>query len=132
LRKQLKSLSPAAEPIAARAKALDEQLEALLESAAPTRDGGTPQSDVHRGLERVNGDIAGLYQQVEGADAAPTQAQRSAADSLSKDWQSIAVSAAKIWQGALAALNQALTKARLPIVRDDVQAPEEGESADEE
>ena len=133
LRKQLKSLSPAAEPIAARAKALDEQLEALLESAAPARDSGTPrESGVHRGLERVNGDIAGLYQQVEGADAAPTQAQRSAADSLSKDWQSIAASAAKIWQGDLAALNQALTKARLPIVRDDVQAPDEGESADEE
>jgi hypothetical protein len=133
LRKQLKSLSPAAEPIAARAKALDEQLEALLESAAPPRDSGTPrESGVHRGLERVNGDIAGLYQQVEGADAAPTQAQRSAADSLSQDWQSIAASAAKIWQGDLAALNQALTKARLPIVRDDAQAPEEGESADEE
>ena len=114
-------------------------MEARLESAAPPRDSGTPQdsgtpreSGVHRGLERVNGDIAGLYQQVEGADAAPTEAQRSAADSLSKDWQSIAASAVKIWQGDLAALNQALTKARLPILRDNVQAPEEGESADEE
>jgi hypothetical protein len=126
LRKQLKSLSLSQEAIAAPAKALDQQLEALLESAASPQAGGA-----RRGLERVNGDIASLYAQVASADAAPTPVQRSAAEGLSKDWQSIAGSSAKIWQGDFAALNQALTKARLPILRGDAQ-PDEGESTDEE
>jgi photosystem II stability/assembly factor-like uncharacterized protein len=126
LRKQLKSLDPGP-ALAARAKALDQQFGQLLESGANPQDRG-----VHRGLERVNGDMAGLYEQVEGADAAPTQAQRAAAEALSREWQSIAAFSAKIWQGDLAALNQALAKARLPRLRDDLQAPEEGESADEE
>ena len=127
LRKQLKSLSLSPNAITVRIKALDQQLEALLESAATA-----PDSVVHRGLERVNGDIASLYEQVDGADAAPTQAQRSAAERLSKDWQSIAASAAKTWQVDLAALNQVLTKAHLPMLHDDVQASEEGESTDEQ
>jgi hypothetical protein len=126
LRKQLKSLTLSQEAIAARAKALDQQLEALLESAASPNAGGA-----RRGLERMNGDIASLYAQVASADAAPTRAQRSAAEGLSKDWQSIAASSARIWQGDFAALNQALAKARLAILRDDAQ-PDEGESTDEE
>ncbi len=125
LRKQLALLKP--DPaIAARAKALDAKLTELQESGPMPQDGGA-----HRGLERVNGDIASLYEQVEGADAAPTQAQRAAAEALSREWQSIAAVSAVIRQD-LAALNQALAKARLPKLHDDVQAPEEGESTDEE
>ncbi len=89
-------------------------------------------SGAHRGLERVNGDILSLYTQVNEADAAPTRAQQTAADALFKEWQSIAAAAAKIWQDDLAPLNQALTRARLPILRSDAAAPEEGESNDEE
>src|SRR5450631_2716082 len=126
LRAQLKIRGTAPEAIATRLKALDEQLEMLLESAASTQDSATK-----RGLTRVNGEIEGLFAQVEAADAAPTQAQRSAAMSLLKDWQSLAASSAKIWQD-LAAGNQALSQAKLPVLRSDAQAPEEGESSDEE
>jgi hypothetical protein len=101
--------------------------------SAAQPSGATAQaSGAHRGLERVNGDILGLYTQVLEGDAAPTRAQQSAADSLFNEWQSIAAAAAKIWQDDLAPLNQALTRARLPSLRSDAVAPEEGESNDEE
>jgi photosystem II stability/assembly factor-like uncharacterized protein len=127
LRRQLNARGTAqGEAIAARLEALDKQLKMLLESAA-----GSQGSGAQRGLERVNGDIAGLYEQVLNADAAPTQTQQSAAMGLFKDWQSITASSEKIWQG-LAALNQSLAQARLPLLRSDAQEPEEGESTDEE
>ncbi len=50
----------------------------------------------------------------------------------SKEWKSIAAASAKISQDDLAPLNQALTRARLPALRSDAAAPEEGPSTDEE
>ena len=128
LRAQIKDLhAPQAAAVAAQAKELDEHLDTLMEQGTEAPPGGA-----HRGLERVNGDILSLYTQVLEADAAPTRAQQSAADSLFKEWQSLAAASAKIWQDDLAPLNQALTRAKLPALRSDAAAPEEGESTDEE
>src|SRR6185437_15223313 len=128
LRAQLKKLGTAqGAAIAAQAKELDEHFESLMEQGA-----GTQPAATQRGLARVNGDIESLYTQVVNADAAPTQAQQSAADSLLQEWSSIAAASAKIWQENLAPLNQALARARLPGLRSDAAAPEEGESNDEE
>jgi hypothetical protein len=107
--------------IAARAKALDEQL------ATSLQDGGA-----HRGLERVNGQIASLYEQVLAGDAAPTQAQHSSAQDLSNDWRALAASFDTVWREQLVSLNQALTGARLPPLRADDSAADAGESDDEE
>jgi hypothetical protein len=76
--------------------------------------------------------MAGLYQQIVDVDAAPTQAQRAAAEILFKEWQLIAASSAKIWQENLASLNQALAKARMPVLRGDATAADENDSTDEE
>jgi hypothetical protein len=73
-----------------------------------------------------------LYIQVLEADAAPTSAQQAVSDSLFNEWQSLAAASAKIWQDDLAPLNQALARAKLPVLRSDAAAPEEGESTDEE
>jgi photosystem II stability/assembly factor-like uncharacterized protein len=128
LRAQLKTLHvPQGAPIAARAKELDERFESLMEQGPDAQPSGA-----HRGLERVNGDILSLYTQMNEADAAPTRAQASAADSLLQEWHSIAAASAKIWQDDLASLNHALERARLPALRSDAAAPEEGESNDEE
>jgi hypothetical protein len=128
LRAQVKKLGTAqGAAIAAQAKELDEHFESLMEHGANAQP-----SDAHRGLERVNGEILSLYTQVNEADAAPTRAQQAAADSLLKEWQSLAAASAKIWQDDLAPLNQALTRAKLPTLRSDAAAPEEGESTDEE
>jgi photosystem II stability/assembly factor-like uncharacterized protein len=127
LRAQIKTLAPQEAAIAPQAKELGERFESLMEQGANAQPNGA-----HRGLERVNADILSLYTQVLNADAAPTRAQQSAADSLFQEWQSIAAASAKIWQNDLAPLNQALTRARLPPLRSDAAAPEEGESNDEE
>jgi photosystem II stability/assembly factor-like uncharacterized protein len=128
LRAQLKKPSTAqGAAIAAQAKELDEHFESLMEQGANAQPGGA-----HRGLERVNGDVLSLYTQIVNADAAPTRAQQSAAGSLFQEWKSIDAASAKIWQDDLAPLNQALLHARLPILRSDAAAPEEGASTDEE
>ncbi|MEP6884179.1 MAG: glycoside hydrolase [Gammaproteobacteria bacterium] len=127
LRDQLKSLVTAEAAIAARAKALDTQFQSLMDPASGTQDDTT-----HRGLERINDEIHQLYEQVVAADAAPSRSQQSAADSLFKDWRSLAASSTQIWQGDLAGLNQALAKSRLPILRDDAVVPEDAASNNEE
>jgi hypothetical protein len=127
LRNQLKSLVGSAKAaLAAQAKELDEHFEMLMDQ------GAGPSGVAHRGLERVNGDILGLYTQVREADAAPTSAQQAAAESQLQEWRALAAASAKIWQDDLAPLNQALVHARLPTLRSDKAAPEEGESNDEE
>ena len=128
LRGRLKDLGAAnAGAIAPLAESLDEALR-NLEEPAPDAMG----SDAPPGLTRVNGAIGGLYLTVVDVDAAPTRAQRSAADTLLGEWQMLAASSARIWQENLAALNQALTKAGLPVLRGDVEAPDENDSIDEE
>jgi hypothetical protein len=128
LRKQLKALQSAhAEPIATLAKGLDGKLAILLQPSP-----GAQETGARTGLSRVNADIASLYEQVLAADAAPTQAQSAAAEILLKEWQSIDAPSAKIWREDVPALNQALTRARLPILHGDVLASDEGESNDEE
>jgi hypothetical protein len=54
------------------------------------------------------------------------------AGSLLQEWQKLAAAATKISQQDLEPLNQALTRAKLPVLRSDAAAPEEGESNDEE
>ena len=103
-----------------------------IDAAQKSGDANAQASAAHRGLERVNGDVLSLYNQVVNADAAPTRAQQSAAEPLLQEWKSLAAAATKIWQDDVAALNQALTRARLPALRSDAAAPEEGESSDEE
>jgi hypothetical protein len=122
LRAQIKTLH--AEQLQIQAKELDERFDSLM-------DHGTSVNG-SRGLERVNGEIQSLYSQVLEADAAPTHAQQTAADSLFKEWQSLAAAAAKISQDDLKPLNESLKRAKLPLLRSDLAAPEEGESDDEE
>ena len=125
LRAQIKKLhTPQAAAVAAQAKELDEHFDSLMEHGIDA--GG------QRGLERVNGEILSLYTQVGNADAAPTQAQQALAGSLMKEWHTLATAAAQISQEDLVPLNQALKRDKLPILRSDAAAPDEGESDDEE
>ncbi|MGC1523769.1 MAG: hypothetical protein WA803_19665 [Steroidobacteraceae bacterium] len=128
LRGRLKELGAAKEAgVAPLAEALDEQLQHLQEPPPNAEDRLAPP-----GIERVNGEIARLYAQVEGADVAPTPAQQAAADLLLKDWRSLAASSAKIWRENLAGLNQALAKAGLAVLRGDATDAGDNDSTDEE
>jgi hypothetical protein len=129
LRGKLKELGAAtAGAIPPLAKSLDAQLQSL-EDGPPNALGS---DDALNGLKRVNSEIAALYRAIVNVDAAPTQAQRSAAQILLTKSQAIAASSARIWQENLAALNQELAKARLPVLRGDTEAADENESTDEE
>lgn len=123
LRAQIKTLH-APQQIAAQAKELDGHFDSLMEHGV--------NANAQRGLERVNGEILSLYVEVGDADAAPTRAQQAAAGSLSQEWQALDAAATKMSQDELAPLNQALKRAKLPALRRDAAAPEEGESTDEE
>jgi hypothetical protein len=124
LRGKLKALGAAtAEGIAPLAKSLDGQLQGIEELPPTSEDLG--------GLKRVNSDIAGLYQQIVDVDAAPTQAQRSAAQLLLAKWKAVTASSESIWQN-LAALNRELAKKGLPVLSLDTEATDENESTDEE
>lgn len=80
----------------------------------------------------MNDDLAGLYGQLTGADAAPTQAQAAAAAGVLAEWQSLLTSSAGIWAQDLPALNAALKKARLPSVRSEAVAESGGQTVDED
>jgi photosystem II stability/assembly factor-like uncharacterized protein len=122
LRAQIKTLH--AGQLQAQAKELDEQFDSLMDHGI--------NATGSRGVERVNGEIQSLYTQVLEADAAPTRVQQTAADSLLKEWKGLSAAAARISQGDLKALNESLKRAKLPLLRTDLAAPEEGESNDEE
>jgi hypothetical protein len=125
LRAQIKTLhAPQAAAIDAQAKELDEHFDSLMEHGV--------NASGQRGLAKVNGEILSLYTQVDNADAAPTQTQQSVAGSLLNEWQALSTAAAKISQEDLAPLNQALKRAKLPVLRSDAAAPEESGPNDEE
>jgi photosystem II stability/assembly factor-like uncharacterized protein len=125
MRVQLKAMNAPGDAAGA-AKALDQRLQELLEPAAQAN--GTPP----RGLQRVNNDIAQLYDQVNGADAAPTQSQSAAATRVLAECKALLASSAGIWSQDLPALNDALKKAHVPTVRSEAVPEAGGQNVDEE
>jgi photosystem II stability/assembly factor-like uncharacterized protein len=123
MRTQLKALNAPGEA-AGPGKALDGRLQALLE---PEASGSAPRP---RGLVQVNDDLASLYEQLNNADAAPTQAQAQAAARVLAEWQALAPASASIWAQDLPELNRALKKARLPAVRSEAVPEVGGQSVD--
>ena len=130
LRAQLKPLAGSGDPaLAARIKATDDRVSGLLESAdsdAAARGGGS------RGIERLNADINGLYEQVIAADAAPTQALSAATDRALRDWQTLGVAWQRLRQEEVPSLNRDLARARLGALRPELAPPRDADQADEE
>ena len=106
-------------------RAFDGELAALLKPA-----GDHPQAQARRGLEALNGDFATLYEQVNRADVAPTEAQTAATAQAAADWQALETP----WQalrGAKAdALNARLAGAQLAPLQPQREPPEDLDMAD--
>jgi hypothetical protein len=130
LRAQLKPLSGSGEPaLAARIKSMDERVAALLNpSGGEATNSGVPG----RGIERLNGDFATLYEQVTEADAAPSDAQSAAADRALQDWQPLTAAWHRLRQDEVPALNRDLLRARLTALQLDLAPPRDADQADEE
>jgi len=109
-------------------RSLERDVAELLEPKAPA-----PKPSVAEGLGDVVGRIQGLYDSLGQADAAPTEAQSSAAASLSQSLPALVRQWQAIKDQRVPALNRRLKEAHLPLV--DPGAPpsheEEGSDRDE-
>jgi photosystem II stability/assembly factor-like uncharacterized protein len=126
IRTQLKELTAhAGADLAGRIRSLDVHVAALLES-------GEESAAPHRGLERLNGDVATLYAQVTDVDAAPTTVQAAETDLALKEWRGLEAGWRRLRDDEVVALNRDLGKARLLRLRADLEPPRDLDLADEE
>jgi hypothetical protein len=126
LRAQLKQLMPKGSgPVRDQMRMLDTHIAELLE---PADDSAPPR----RGLERLNGDAATLYGQINGVDAAPTAVQAAETERASADWRVLEQAWRRIHDEEVPALNHALAQARLTQLVPDSEPPRDLNFADED
>jgi hypothetical protein len=127
LRAQLKERIPKGSgPLADEMRLLDTHLAELVESP------GKNAEPSRRGLERLNGDVATLYGQINGVDAAPTAVQIAEAERVNADWHGLEPTWRHLQDVDVPALNRALAKARLPRIVPDQAPPRDLNFADED
>jgi photosystem II stability/assembly factor-like uncharacterized protein len=126
LRAQLDKLKPkAGGPLGDQAHTLATQIGELMEppeTAAPPR----------RGLERLNGDVATLYEQINGVDALPTAVQNDESGRAGADWHDLELRWRQLRDVELPRVNRALAKAGLPRLVPDTEPPRDLNFADED
>ena len=125
LRAQLKDRN--AGPAVPAAAALDKSLAALLDGGAPQ-----PGAEPEPGVERVNGNLAALYAQINGVDAAPTATQTAAVDKTLRQWPPLEQRSATLFGADLTAVNAALRQAHLAPLEPALAPPRDPDMADEE
>jgi len=110
-------------PLAEAVSAFDKKLGAILGGGGPGGFGAA--ASAWPTLGRSAGAIAGLYGELDRADAAPTSAQLAAIDETEKDFSAVL----KLWQefqaSDLAALNRQLKSAGLAELRIEAAAQDE-------
>jgi len=127
LRAQLKERIPKGSgPLADEMRLLDTHLAELVESP------GKNAEPSRRGLERLNDDVATLYGQINGVDAAPTAVQIAEAERVNADWHGLEPTWRHLQDVDVPALNRALAKARLPRIVPDQAPPRDLNFADED
>jgi photosystem II stability/assembly factor-like uncharacterized protein len=91
---------------------------------------GDDKAAASPGLETLNGNIATLYNQLNRADAAPTQAQSVAAAHAMADWQLIEVGWKRVRDTDTAELNRELRRAKLTLLKPELAPPRDLDLAD--
>jgi hypothetical protein len=105
MRAQLEQLkSKAAGPLREQLRLLDTHIGELLESP------GNVQPEP-RGLERLNGDVALLYGQINGVDAVPTGVQSEQTERAAADWRDLEPRWRHLRDAEVPELNRALSRA---------------------
>ena len=111
-----------------------ESLEDVGKKIKALQDTGNAEAPAGRNisLSRLNAQVAGLYTDVDSADATPTAAQAAAVAKIRNDFSS----AMDLWNKLKAtegtALNRKLTAANLPEIRFNVPATQEQDEDDED
>jgi hypothetical protein len=116
LRKQLGALRERAAQGTAIAAALADldRKSAALEGAGGFRKVRGSDAGVQENLVRLNGELSGLYEVIEGADAAPTTQAVAAVAELQKALDSLLARWQELRSRDIPALNEQLKQANLP------------------
>ena len=85
-----------------------------------------------RGLERLNGDAATLFSEINGVDAVPTAVQIEQTERVTADWNGLAARWRELREVEVPQLNRALAKGRLPRLVPDTEPPRDLNFADED
>ena len=126
MRAQLGQLkSKAHGPMAEQILLLDTHIGELLESSEKT-------SPPQRGLERLNGDAALLYGQINGVDAVPTAVQSEQASRVAADWHGLESRWRQLRDEDVPQLNRDLAKTGLARLVPDAEPPRDLNFADED
>jgi hypothetical protein len=127
---QCKSLRAQLEKLQSQASgALSEQIHMLDTHLGEFVDPAGPAPE-RRGLEKLNGDVATLYGQVDGVDAPPTAVQSEESTRASLEWRDLAQRWRQLRDVEVPQLNLALAKARLPRLAPDADPPRDLNFAD--
>jgi hypothetical protein len=125
MRAQLGELkSKAHGPLSEQLRLLDTHIGELLQSP-----GKQPSS---RGLERLNGDVAVLYGQINGVDAVPTRVQGEQTERASADWRGLEPQWRRLRDVEVPQVNRALAKARMARIEPNSEPPRDLNFADED
>jgi photosystem II stability/assembly factor-like uncharacterized protein len=126
LRAQLQKVTPkSGGPSSEQVHGLDTHITELLESSEKT-------PPPWRALERLNGDVAALYGEINGVDARPTAVQMNEAGRASADWHALEQKWKQLRDVQVPQFNRALAKARLPQLTIDTEPPRDLNFADED
>jgi photosystem II stability/assembly factor-like uncharacterized protein len=126
MRAQLEHLRPDAKgPLSEQTRLLDTHIGELLESKEKVQP-------PRRGLERLNGDAAILYGQVNDVDAVPTAVQSEQTERITADWRELEPRWQHLRDVEVPQLNHALAKARLARIVPDTAPPRDLNFADED
>ena len=126
LRAQLEHLKPKANgPLVDKIHQLETHISELLESPANLQP-------PRRGLERLNGDAAMLYGEINGVDAVPTAVQSEQTERVAADWHGLDPRVRQLREVEVPQLNRALARARLPRLLPDTEPPRDLNFADED
>jgi photosystem II stability/assembly factor-like uncharacterized protein len=126
LRAQLGQLQKKADgPLGEQIHRLDVHIGELLESPKDVQP-------ARRGLERLNGDVAALYGQVNGVDAPPTAVALTEGARAGDDWHDLEARWRQVRDVEVPQTNLALAQASLPVLVPNTDPPRDLNFADEE
>src|SRR5690349_8720241 len=127
LREQVQKVSPQATGSLAEAlRGFDQSVKDIIGKPAPAFGSAPPELS----LTRLNADAGGLYGELDRGDAAPTLAQRGAADKIGHDLGNVLQHWEELKNRVLPTINQQLHEADLPEIRLDSHLRVGGDESD--
>jgi photosystem II stability/assembly factor-like uncharacterized protein len=128
-----KSMRAQLKPLEANARgALKDQIHLLDTHINELMESPEKGQPLRRGLERLNGDAAVIYEQINGVDAVPTVAQDEQTQRIAGDWRELEPRWRQLRDVEVPRLNHSLRNARMARISPDTEPPRDLDFADED